>query len=124
VGLKDARCLGACFGAIARLDELAPAYQRDFGRRVEIRAGLHCGPVVVGEMGSVKKEIALIGDTLNTTARIVDVCRDSGQQVIASAALLDQLALPPGIAARALGPTMLRGKKTALDLFVLEAKKG
>ncbi len=120
-GLKDARCLGACFGAIARLDELAPVYQRDFGRRVEIRAGLHCGPVVVGEMGSVKKEIALIGDTLNTTARIVDVCRDSGQQVIASAALLDQLTLPSGIAARALGPTTLRGKKGALDLFVLEA---
>jgi len=28
-------------------------------------------------MGSVKKEIALSGDTLNTAARLVDVCRDS-----------------------------------------------
>jgi len=120
-GLKDARCLRACFSAIARLDALAPAYQRDFGRRVEIRAGLHCGPVVVGEMGTVKKEIALLGDTLNTTARIVDACRTSGEQVIASAALLDQLSLPPGIAARAMGPLKLRGKESALELVALTA---
>jgi adenylate cyclase len=120
-GLKDARCLRACFGAIARLDEVAPAYQRDFGQRVEIRASLHCGPVVVGEMGTVKKEIALIGDTLNTAARIVDACRDGGERVMASALLLDQLALPPGIAARARGPVRLRGKETALDLVALDA---
>jgi adenylate cyclase len=52
-----------------------------FGSKVciapQVRASLHCGPVVVGEMGSVKKEIALLGDTLNTAARLVDACRDS-----------------------------------------------
>jgi adenylate cyclase len=120
-GLKDARCLSACFGAAARRAELGPAYERAFGQRVEFRAGLHCGPVVVGEMGTVKKEIALIGDTLNTTARLVDVCRDSGETVIASSALLDQLRLPPSLSARALGPTLLRGKESAVDLFVMEA---
>ena len=122
-GLKDARCVRACFGAAARLAEFGPAYEREFGERVSFRAGLHCGPVVVGEMGTVKKEIALIGDTLNTTARIVDACRDSGEAVIASAALLQQLTLPPGIAARALGPTVLRGKESAVDLFALDAAR-
>jgi adenylate cyclase len=72
-------------------------------------------------MGTVKKEIALLGDTLNTTARIVDACRTSGEQVIASAALLDQLSLPPGIAARAMGPLKLRGKESALELVALTA---
>lgn len=65
-------------------------------------------PVVIGEMGSVKKEIALIGDTLNTAARVVDACRDSGERVISTAVLLQQLVLPPGIAARALGAIQLR----------------
>jgi adenylate cyclase len=123
-GLKDARCLRACFGAIAQLGEAGLLYEREFGQRVEIRASLHCGPVVVGEMGTVKKEIALIGDTLNTTARLVDACRESGERVIASAALIDQLALPSGITARALGPIALRGKESTVDLFAMETEQG
>lgn len=120
-GLKQARCVLACFGAIARVAALGPSYKREFGLWVEIRAALHCGPVVVGEMGSFKKEIALIGDALNTASRIIDACRKSGEPVIASAALLHQLVLPPGIAARALGPVQLQGKKNPVDLFALQA---
>jgi len=102
-GLKDATCVRACFAALARLVAHGADYEREFGETVQVRASLHCGPVVVGEMGSVKKEIALLGDTLNTAARLVDACRDSGEAVIASADLLDRLVLPPGIAARSMG---------------------
>ena len=94
-------------------------YEREFGAAAQVRASLHCGPVVVGEMGSVKKEIALLGDTLNTAARLVDVCRDSGESVIASADLLDRLVLPPGVAARSLGLIRLRGKEQAIGLCAL-----
>jgi adenylate cyclase len=120
-GLKPARCLLACFDAVARMATLGPSYEREFGLRAEIRAALHCGPVVVGEMGSFKKEIALTGDTLNTAARLVDACRETGEPVIASAALLEQLVVPPGIAARALGPIRLHGKKSPVELFALQA---
>jgi adenylate cyclase len=120
-GLKDGRCLSACFNARDRLAALGPAYEREFGQRVEFRAGLHCGPVVVGEMGTVKKEIALLGDTLNIAARLVDACRDTGEWVIASATLLDRLVLPAGITAQSLGPILLRGKESAVELFSLEA---
>lgn len=89
------------------------------GTAVQVRASLHCGPVVVGEMGSVKKEIALLGDTLNTAARLVDVCCDSGESVIASADLLDRLVLPPGVAALSLGLILLRGKEQAIGLCPL-----
>lgn len=120
-GLKEARCLRACFGAIGRLAALRPFYEREFGLSVDLRAALHCGPVVVGEMGTAKKEIALIGDTMNTTARIVDACRDSGELVIASAALLRQLtAIPSGVDARPLGPISLRGKESPVELFALK----
>jgi adenylate cyclase len=120
-GLKEARCLRACFGAIERLAELGPSYEREFGLSVDLRAALHCGPVVVGEMGTIKREIALIGDTMNTTARIVDACRDTGELVIASAALLRQLTMPAGADARPLGPILLRGKKSPVELFALKA---
>ena len=118
-GLKDATCVRACFAALARLVAHGADYEREFGETVQVRASLHCGPVVVGEMGSVKKEIALLGDTLNTAARLVDACRDSGESVIASANLLDRLVLPPGIAARSLGVIRLRGKEQAIGLCVL-----
>jgi|HubBroStandDraft_6_1064221.scaffolds.fasta_scaffold311161_1 adenylate cyclase len=118
-GLKDAACVRACFAALARLVAHAPDYEREFGAAAQVRASLHCGPVVVGEMGSVKKEIALLGDTLNTAARLVDVCRETGESVIASVDLLDQLVLPPGVAARSLGPIRLRGKQQAIGLCAL-----
>jgi adenylate cyclase len=118
-GLKDAACVRACFAALARLVAHAPDYEREFGAAAQVRASLHCGPVVVGEMGSVKKEIALLGDTLNTAARLVDVCRETGESVIASVDLLDQLVLPPSVAARSLGPIRLRGKQQAIGLCAL-----
>jgi class 3 adenylate cyclase len=87
-GLNDAACVRACFAAVDRLAERGPAYERDFGCRADSRAGLHCGSVVVGELGYLKKEIALIGDSMNTAARIQEACRDTGCRVLASAALI------------------------------------
>jgi adenylate cyclase len=103
-GLRDGHCVRACFDALEQLDEHANAYIRDFGLRANFRAALHCGPVVIGELGTVKMEIAFLGDTMNTAARLQEACRDTGQRVLASAALVNRLAaFPPGIAKRSIG---------------------
>ncbi len=112
----------ACFAARARLAARTADYQREFGLVPEFRAALHCGPLVIGELGLLKKEIALIGDTMNTAARIQQACRDTGHAVLASGALLEHVAeLPAGIVKRALGALRLRGKEAALDLCALDA---
>ena len=67
-GTSDARCVAACFATIDKLGRSAPEYRREFGAAIGVRAGLHCGPVVTGEMGSVKREIVFLGDTVNTAA--------------------------------------------------------
>jgi adenylate cyclase len=78
--------------------------------------------VVIGELGIVKMEIALLGDTMNTAARLQQACRDTGQRVLASAALVDRLAsLPPGIAKRSVGRLRLRGKENEIEIYVLTA---
>jgi adenylate cyclase len=118
-GRAPARCIVACFAAIDRLAEYAPDYAQEFGAAVNVRAGLHCGPVVTGEMGSVKKEIVFLGDTVNTTARIQELCRQTGDRVLASADLVDRLELPPGVAKRSLGDLRLRGKGADLSLYAL-----
>ena len=118
-GKPPARCVTACFAAIDRLAEQAPDYRREFGAAVNFRAGLHCGPVVTGEMGSVKKEIVFLGDTVNTAARIQELCRQTGDRVIASADLIDRLELPLGVAKGSLGDLRLRGKGADLALYAL-----
>jgi adenylate cyclase len=123
-GIADARCVRGCFAALERLAALGPVYRRDFGARLNCRAGLHCGPVVAGEMGSAKKEIVLLGDTVNTAARILEFCRESGERVLASAALVDRLGLPAGIRKRALGDLRLRGKERDVALYALEEDPG
>jgi len=124
-GANEAHCVRACFGALDRLAAQGPSYERDFGLRIDFRAALHCGPVVVGELGYLKKEIALIGDAMNTAARILEACRDTGCRVLASAALLERLAtLPQGVAKRSLGPLLVRGKEHALELYALEQAAG
>jgi adenylate cyclase len=119
-GIADAHCVRACFDALDRLATLSPVYLRDFGAPIHCRAGLHCGRVVAGEMGSVKKEIAFLGDTVNTAARIQEFCRQTGDRVLASATLVDRLELPSGIAKRPLGDLRLRGKESEIVLYALE----
>jgi adenylate cyclase len=118
-GTTNGRCVAACFAAMDQLVRHAPDYRREFGIAVAVRAGLHCGPVVTGEMGSVRKEIVFLGDTVNTTARIQELCRETGDRVLASADLIDRLELPPGIAKRSLGDLRLRGKGADLALYTL-----
>jgi adenylate cyclase len=121
-GIKDARCIRGCFDALARLDRLAPHYEREFGMRANFRAALHSGPVVIGELGAFKQEIALIGDTMNTTARLQQACRDTGHRVLASADLVDRLAaLPSTVAKHSIGMTRLRGKERPLEVYALDA---
>jgi adenylate cyclase len=120
-GANKAGCVRACFAAFERLAARGADYEREFGERADFRAGLHCGPLVVGELGYLKKEIALIGDAMNTAARILEACRETGCPVLASATLLERLsALPPGVTARALGPLPMRGKERAVELYALE----
>ncbi|MBV9289505.1 MAG: adenylate/guanylate cyclase domain-containing protein [Hyphomicrobiales bacterium] len=123
-GIRHARCVTACFDAFDALARKAHAYRREFGAAVNFRAGLHCGPLVTGEMGSVKTEIVFLGDSVNTAARIQDVCRQTGDRILASADLIDRLQLPPGIVKRSLGDFRLRGKGVDLALYALSSAAG
>jgi adenylate cyclase len=123
-GIADAHCVRACFDALDRLAVLSPVYLRDFGTPIHCRAGLHCGPVVAGEMGSAKREIVFLGDTVNTAARIQEFCRQTGDRVLASATLVNMLILPSGIVRRPLGDLRLRGKESEIVLYALEKTPG
>ncbi len=113
------RALGFAADADAAVARDAETWRRDFGAVPEMRAALHAGPVIAGEIGDLKREITFLGDTLNTAARIADEARKHGGLVLASAEALDGVRLPPGLVRRDLGPTALRGKAEPVALAVI-----
>ncbi|HEX2888588.1 adenylate/guanylate cyclase domain-containing protein [Vineibacter terrae] len=118
--LRGARCALCPFGIARRIERHADAYRARFGFVPSFRAALHAGDIVSGEMGTMKREIAFIGDTLNTTARLVDVARDCGHDIVVSGDLAGHLRLPPGLRAVPLQAAQLRGKQRPLPLAALE----
>jgi adenylate cyclase len=84
------------------------------------RAGLHAGPLVAGEIGGFKREIALVGDTMNTAARIEQACRTTGHAFLVSKPLLERIVMPANIVATSIGEHLLRGKSESIELFALE----
>jgi len=111
----------ACLPAIEDvLSDRRGQYLAEFGVIPQLRGALHAGSLVVGEMGRHKREIVMLGDTMNTAARIEEVCRQTGHDYIASAAALRVAGpLSPGLHAEALGPMPLRGKEEQIELFAL-----
>lgn len=119
-GLADAACVQAVFAMEEAIDQASAEYQADFGAVPSFWAGLHMGPVVTGEIGTVKHEIVYLGDTPNTAARIEQACRDFDRTFLASADVVEAVAMPDGIAVERLGPIELRGVGTSVELFALD----
>ncbi len=121
-GLRDAACITCLLGINRALARHTADYQRLFGALPHFRGALHAGPMIVGEMGDVKREIVLLGDTMNTASRIEGICRSTGHDHIASITVIAALAaLPESVTARSLGTVPLRGRAGDLELFALAA---
>jgi class 3 adenylate cyclase len=61
----------------------------------------------------------LLGDVMNTAARIVDCCRETGHDYLAAAAVIVRTDLPADLAVTAIGAVTLRGKAAPLDLCAI-----
>jgi adenylate cyclase len=119
-GADEGACIACLFAIEDALDRRREYYVRAFGAAPRLRGDLHIGKLIVGEMGDLKREIVMLGDTMNTTARIVETCRATGRDHIASDALLACVpSLPPSIRAESLGKLPLRGKTGEIELFAL-----
>jgi adenylate cyclase len=117
--LDGARCALCPLALAQRVREASAEYRRSFGFVPSFRAVLHSGLIVAGEIGGLKRELAFVGDTLNTAARLLDVSRESGEDVVLSSALAARLHLPNGLTAVPLGDVRVRGKDGPLSVVAL-----
>jgi adenylate cyclase len=117
----------AVFGAPERLPdhadrgvaaalELTDVVQRVYAGRVAIGIGVNSGPVVAGTIGGGGRvEFGVIGDTVNTAARVESVTRQTGDVVLVTDATLRRLRRDHGgFAAR--GSVPLRGRSEHVRL--------
>lgn len=104
----------------ARLQTEAEAYRAEFATVPDFRAALHVGPVVVSEIGDDKRSIVLVGDTMNTAARLEQAARDLGHDLVCSAEAARRIGAVLGLTLKPLAPVALRGKAQPVPVAAIE----
>jgi adenylate cyclase len=113
------RCMDALIEARKLLQKNGERFRRRYGIVPEFRVGIHAGEVTVGEIGVIKKDLAMSGDTMNTTARIRSACSELNQKFIVSKDFMDAIELKEW-QAESLGVVDLKGKANGVELFALK----
>jgi len=119
-GLKDGRCIRLFFEAVDRVKQERNLFEKEYGAVPEFKAGMHCGRVVSGEMGDTKKEIAFLGDVINTTARIEEECNPHRTAFLISGDLLQKTGPGNEYRYEKIGNIGLRGKMEPMELYAVE----
>jgi adenylate cyclase len=118
-GLDDGASLRCPFVARDFIASQKAEYLAQFGAVPEFRAVLHCGEIVAGEIGDVRREIAFVGDTLNVSARLLDAAKHLGHDILVSEDLLARATLPEGLKVEKLPTLAMRGRTAPLGIAAL-----
>ena len=116
-GLKHNNCVYAFYDFLKSLEAKKLYYTQQYGVFPEFKAGLNSGPVVVTEVGIIKREIAYHSDVLNTAARIQEKCNELSSQLLISEEVKDALIPDNNLFFEDAGIFELRGKQTGVRLF-------
>jgi adenylate cyclase len=115
---RPLRCFTAMRDALAHASS---QFEREFGAVPRIRGSLHFGPVIVGEIGDIKRAIVFNGDVMNTAARLEELSRNVDGGFLASRAAMERFNSAPPFAIRDLGRLPIRGRADGIDVVGLDA---
>ena len=120
-GRPEARPLACLFAIEAALAAAAPEFKREFGTVPKIRAALHAGEVVTGEIGGSRRAIVFHGDVMNTTSRIENATRTLGRNFLVSEDALARLEGAERYSPEDLGSQQLRGREAMMRVYAVRA---
>jgi adenylate cyclase len=113
------RCLDTVIRCRKNIQRKGNHFRRKYDVVPEFRVGIHVGEVTIGEIGVVKKDLAMSGDTMNTTARIRSACNELNHHFIVSKQFVEAGGLKKS-QTQSLGMVDLKGKADEIELFSLK----
>jgi len=121
---KEDHAVQACHAALeqqARLAELRPILQKEFGHEVFVRMGINSGVVTAGNMGSDRRfQYTVIGDAVNLARRLEPANKDYGTYITIGEETFEKA--KTGIEARLLDKIVVRGKSKPVLIYELLGK--
>ncbi len=117
---KNTRPIHCFVGMLQIIESKADRYEEKYGVRPQFKAGLHGGPIIVAEVGELKKEIAFHGTVINTAARIQQKCNELSTNFLISEFVREHAALSPDYIPFSEGKFLLKGKVEEMELFSVE----
>lgn len=118
-GSQDQHIIKCFYDMKLQIKKHEHKYLRKYGLVPTFKAGIHCGRVIAGEVGVIKRDITYSGNVLNTASRILNKCTELKAELIASDDLLSALGLLKAYIPKPLGAIRLRGKEESIILNAL-----
>ena len=113
----------ACLDQQKKLDEIREALYEEFGYRLTVRIGVNSGEVSAGNMGSVNRfSYTVMGDAVNLAARLEPTNKVYGTYIMIGENTYDLA--KDDIEARLIDKVVVVGKKVAIRVYELLARKG
>jgi adenylate cyclase len=110
--------------AVAAAVEIADCVRERFGGELRVGVGVNSGTVVVGTIGGGGRlDFTVIGDAVNTAARVESATRDTGDDVLITGATRRRLRSVDG-AWEERRPLPLKGKSEQVALYAPASQRG
>ena len=111
------KCIAALMYANRLLIRNKRYFNKTYGALPEFKVGIHCGEVTVGEIGIIKKDLVMSGDTMNTAARIRSLCTEYNYNYMMSKEFMEKSALNQKL--EHVGEVEVKGKNNSIDVYAL-----
>ncbi len=121
LGAVDCRPLRCFISMRQELLRTSDQFEREFGVVPRIRGSLHFGPVIVGEIGDIKRAIVFNGDVMNTASRLEQLSRGVEGGFLASCTAMARFSSGPPCPVYEFGRMPIRGRADDIAVVGLEA---
>lgn len=121
-GFRKNNCVNLFFSFQKRLNKKQHYYKKQYNFNPTFKAGLHCGKLMIAEVGTIKKEIAYHGDVINTAARIQSLCNTYDAQLLVSETLLSRSTITLNYDAVYVDKVILKGKENTVSILKVTEK--